>query len=267
MTSLLARHGKRLVRHGGWMTLAALALWAVRTLVPHEVLSTTGAVGGNVLQTFGGMYGVIVAFAIFITWQQHNETQIAIEREAVSLVEVYRAMGWFESWAERGAVRVALHRYALAVPANYGPRRAKEIVDEAALLETAQGAFLRHAPSSPREERVYDHTLALFHELNEARAHRETIASLRLPDGMRWFVFLGGALCVLTVDLMWVPEFLAHLALTLSMTWVAVAAASTVVDLDDPFEGDFVVEWDRLEVAARAMERISGGDRPVAPVT
>jgi hypothetical protein len=250
------RHRGRLLRHGGWMLLSALVLAAIRAEIAPEVLVSLASVGGNVLQTFGGMYGVIVAFAIFVTWQQHNDTQIAVEREAVSLVELYRALGWFESWSAREAVQASLYRYALAVPANYQLLPSAGRADESELLEAAQAAFLRHEPVGPREERLYESAMELFHELNEARAHRETVASLRLPEGMRWFVYLGGGLCVVTVDAMWVPQFLAHLGLALSMTWVAVAAATTVVDLDDPFHGDFVVDWKRLEVAAQTMQRL-----------
>lgn len=256
------RHWRRLARHGLWMLAAVLVMLILRTYAPRDALVTMADVGGNVLQTFGGMYGVIVAFAIFVTWQQHNDTQVAIEHEVVSLVELYRALGWFDSWSERDAVRADLHTYALAVRANNDPSRAASgaRVDEAALLEDALKRFLDHAPSSAREERLFDSALEQFHELNEARARRETVSRLRLPEAMVWFVVLGGALCVTTVAALWVPSLWAHAALTCAMTWVVVAATATVLDLDEPFGGDFVVDWERLELAARTMERLPVAD-------
>ena len=114
------------------MLVTLFFLWLSRALIPEAALRAATEVGGNYLQTFGGMYGVIVAFAIYLVWTQHNDTQVAIEREALSLVELYRVLGWFPSWPERDAVRESLKLYAKAVPASY---TTKVAVEERAILE------------------------------------------------------------------------------------------------------------------------------------
>lgn len=250
----LSRHLARLKKHLGWLVLSVASCLLARALIPHEVLRGTNDVGGNFLQTFGGIYGVIVAFAIYVTWGQQNETQMAIEREAVSLLELYRVLGWFPSWPERDLVRGALRTYALAVPVARA-ERAHELVDEHQVIEVGLGHFLAHAPADDAERRIFDHAIDLFHELNEAREHRVTVASLRLPEGMRWFVYLGGAINVLTLDLVWVDSAVMHALLVMGMTWVIVAATSIVLDLDDPYTGDFRVEFRRFHQIARQMEQ------------
>ena len=40
---------------------------------------------------------------------------------------------------------------------------------------------------------------------------------------------------------------------TAGMTWVVVAAVSIVLDLDDPFSGDFNVNWARFRQTAEQM--------------
>jgi hypothetical protein len=231
------------------VSLSCLLL--VRRLVPEVALRSATEVGGNYLQTFGGMYGVIVAFAIYLVWTQHNETQVAIEREAVSLVELYRVLGWFPTWAQRDAVRQSLKSYARSVPLSYSG--APEL-SERALLESGLGAFLSHAPGTPTEERLFEITIERFHELNEARGHRETVARLRMGEGLRWFVFIGGGLTIAGLELVWVDSLALHAAFVCGMTWVVVAAASIVIDLDDPTSGDFVVDWRPFLDAGASIE-------------
>lgn len=260
------RHLGRLLRHAGWISLAVLGMLAVHLLVPQEELRAAIPVAGTFLQTFGAMYGIIVAFAMFVVWQEHNETQMAIEREAVSLGELHRILASFTSWPERAAVAARLRQYALVVPELNGAKPCLDRHDDGALLETGLAAFLAHAPAEPQEERLYTSALDLFHELNEAREHRLTVSRLRLPEGLRWFVFLGAGLCVGTMWLLAVESLVLHALLTSGMTWVTVAAASIVLDLDDPYSGDFVVDWGRFLETARQMDARAAGPSGVAPV-
>lgn len=211
-------------------------------------------VGGNFLQTFGGMYGVIVAFAIYVTWGQHNETQVAVEREAVILAQLYRVLGWFASWPDRSTVRDRLLGYARAVPLSNGDPKALALASDHQLLDQSLAVFLRHTPSAPAEERLHSTALNLFHDLNVAREHRITVSGLRLPEGLRWFVFIGGAITVVSMELLWVESVVMQSVLVAFLTWVVVAAASIMIDLDDPYTGDFCVDWNRFHEAARLME-------------
>lgn len=248
---MLSRHLRRLVRHGAFIALSLSGLWLTQRLVPAAMCKATNEVGGNFLQTFGGMYGIVVAFAIYVVWQQHNETQVAIEREAVSLGELHRMLGFFASWPERDRVRARLCEYALAVPAN-NSAPAKARVDEAGLLEACLKSFVEWAPP-PADERLWPVALDLFHEVNEAREHRVTSARLRMGEGLRGFVLIGGLFTVATLWLMQMESLVMHAVLTALLTWVVVAAATIVLDLDDPYTGDFIVNWRRFRELADRM--------------
>ena len=251
MDDRIVRQLRRVRKHGGWQLVSLFFLWLGRQLIPEAALRAATDVGGNYLQTFGGIYGVIVAFAIYLVWTQHNDTQAAIEHEATALVELYRVLGWFPSWPERDDVRASLKAYAKGVPHSYdgGPP-----IEERRLLEQGLGAFLTHAPANPAEDRLFQTAVDRFHELNQARGHRNTVARMRMGEGMRWFVFIGGALTVVGLELLWVDSFLMHAAFVSGMTWVVVAAASIVIDLDDPTTGDFIVDWSHFADAGASME-------------
>ncbi len=237
------------------LTLTGLALF--RGFGPGELLRSTNDATGSFLQTFGGMYGVIVAFTIFVVWQQHNDTQIAVEHEAVTLGELYLSLAWFTAWEKRDEVRKRLRSYSKLVPALNGAKPGQFEVDDKQLLITSMVDFLEHPPASPSEERLFGPTLELFHELNEAREHRLTVSRLHLPDGLKWFVYLGGTVCIVAVWVLWVDRPLVHAALTAGMTWVIVAASSLILDLDDPYAGDFVVDWARFNETAARMDALA----------
>lgn len=249
----LRRHGRRLLKHAWWMGLAVSGQYLCRNFLSEATLRGSNDVGGNFLQTFGGIYGVIVAFTIFMVWQQHNETQMAVEREAVALEELHALLGWFTAWPARDEVREQLRAYARVVPQLNGARPSRAEDDDKRLLGNAHARFLTYA-AAPAEERFFTPALDLFHELNEAREHRVTVSGLRLPEGLKWFVYLGGAISVCSLWLLWVDSRVVHSLLTAGMTWVIVAASSLILDLDDPYTGDFVVEWDRFAQTAARMD-------------
>lgn len=236
------------------MGLAVTGLLVARTAVPLAVLQGASEVAGNFLQTFGGIYGVIVAFAIFVVWQQHNDTQIAVEREAVALGELFTILGWFASWARRDLVRERLRAYARVVPALNGATSERAATDDRQLLDDSLADFLAYRADASGDARFSDTALDLFHELNEAREHRITVSRLHLPEGLRWFVYLGGALLVAAVWLLYTESLVVQALFTAGMTWIIVAVTSLILDLDDPFQGDFVVDWGRFNQAAARME-------------
>lgn len=147
------------------------------------------------------------------------------------------------------------------VPTHHGESDSARPGDPA-LVSSALTEFLHHDPAASQEERLYQPVLDLFHEFNEAREDRMTVGRLRLPEGLRWFLYLGGAATVATVWLLWIESAVIHALLTAAMTWVVVGATTIVLDLDDPYTGDFVVNWRRFEEAVRQMESLPGPEAP-----
>lgn len=252
--SSLRQHLGRLQKHIGWIALAIAVHRFVRHLLPGEVLRGATEAGGSFLQTFGGMYGIIVAFVFFVVWQQHLDTQVAIEKEAVALSELHRLLRTTSTWQGLAQAHARLVRYAHGVPLANGPTPIANPVDDHALLIETLEEYLAWQPGTPAEERLYGETLGLFHELNEAREHRITVARQRLPEGLRAFVVIGGVITVLALDFLWVDSAFVHGLFVAAMTWVVVAAISIVHDLDNPYTGDFIVDWSRFRAAAQRME-------------
>jgi hypothetical protein len=161
-----------------------------------------------------------------------------------------------------------LLQYAVTVPRVNDRNCAEMPGQERELLDRALGEYLEYLPEDPREQRFYDDGVQLFRQVNEAREHRETVAALRLPRALRWFVFIGAAISVCTLWLVWIESEVIQALFVASMTWVVVAASTLVLDLDDPYAGDFVVHWRRFHSVAEYMRVMHlpdlGADAPDA---
>jgi hypothetical protein len=64
------------------MVVSLLGLYLVRGLASPSWLHANNEVAGNYLQTVGTIYAVLLAFVVFVVWQQHNDTRCAVEAEA-----------------------------------------------------------------------------------------------------------------------------------------------------------------------------------------
>jgi hypothetical protein len=249
-------HLRRVYKHGFWMLLAVAGQLAVRAVVPPALLKGATAIAGNFLQTFGGMYGVIVAFAIYVVWQEHNETQVTIEREATALAELFRVLAFMRSWPARERALSLLLEYATIVPRANSHELSCETEAERELLDAALNEYLAYSPCGTNEERLYESGLTLFRNVTDAREHRQTVANLRLPLALKWFVFIGGALAVAAMWMAWIKSEAIQALLTASMTWVVVASSSIILDLDNPYAGDFTVRWGRFEEVRQRMQQM-----------
>jgi len=74
------------------MLIAVIGLFLVRCLAPASWLHANNEVAGNYLQTVGTIYAVLLAFVVFVVWQQHNDTRSAVESEANELTDFCRTI-------------------------------------------------------------------------------------------------------------------------------------------------------------------------------
>jgi|ERR1035441_890661 hypothetical protein len=74
------------------MLAAVIGLFLVRCLATASWLHANNEVAGNYLQTVRTIYAVLLAFVVFVVWQQHNDARSAVEGEANELSDLYRTI-------------------------------------------------------------------------------------------------------------------------------------------------------------------------------
>ena len=141
------------------MTVALIGLLLVRYVAPASWLHANNEVAGNYLQTLGTIYAVLLAFVVFVVWQQHNETRCAVESEANELSDFYRVI---QALPGTRPVRDSIQKYGkvvideewMAMARGRWSREAERALEE--IWHTLQST----EPRTKREEALYTEALA-----------------------------------------------------------------------------------------------------------
>jgi len=263
---------KTLLRVLGIVTASVLfavaGLAAVRALSPMGWLRANNEVAGNYLQTLGSIYAVLLAFVVFVVWQQHNDARSAVESEANEISDLDRILqGLSAAFSSR--VRGHLRAYVQAVVVEeWGTmglgqksRSAERAHEEIWLaLEVME-------PATQREELLFGEALARYNDLSDARTHRLIASQLRLPKTMWALLLANGTLTVGSMWLFGLESFAAHALMTGALAGSIAFILYIIADLDNPFWGDWIVSADpirqslerRLDPVSREPDQAGAG--------
>ena len=216
------------------MLIAVIGLFLVRCLAPTAWLHANNEVAGNYLQTLGTFYAVLLAFVVFVVWQQHNETRSAVESEANELSDLYRTI---QALPGTQAVRDSIQKYGkvvvdeewMAMARGRGSREAERALEE--IWPSLQGV----EPRGGREEALYAEALARFNDLSDARSHRLHCGLLRLPPSLWVLLLTNGGLVVGSMWIFGLESFSAHALMTVALAGSIAFILFLVADLDNPF--------------------------------
>lgn len=231
------------------MTAALIGLWLVRSLAPASWLRANNEVAGNYLQTLGTIYAVLLAFVVFVVWQQHNETRSAVESEANELLDFCRII---QALPGTRPVLDSIRKYGKIVVDEewLAMARGRWSSEAGRALEEIWQALQAVEPRTRREETLYAQALAGFADLSDARSHRLYCSLLRLPPSLWVLLLTNGGLVVGSMWIFGLESFSAHALMTVTLAGSIAFILFLVADLDNPFWGSWRI---RPEVFQRAL--------------
>ncbi|HEY3448622.1 MAG TPA: DUF4239 domain-containing protein [Myxococcales bacterium] len=249
------------------VALAVAGLAVVRSFAPAAWLRANNEVAGNYLQTLGTIYAVLLAFVVFVVWQQFNDARNSVESEANEISDLDRILQGFPD-PTRSHVRGHLNAYVQAVVVEEWRRMGKGEHSRSAerALEEIWLALEVWEPTTQREQHLFGEALARYNDLSDARTHRLLASKVRLPSTMWGLLVADGALTIGSMWLFWLESFAAHALMTSALAGSIAFILYVVADLDNPFWGDWVISCDpirqslerRLDPASREGEERHG---------
>jgi hypothetical protein len=230
------------------MLSALIGLFLVRRVAPTSWLHANNEVAGNYLQTLGTIYAVLLAFVVFVVWQQHNETRCAVEKEANELLDLYRIV---QALPGTQQAQDCLQTYGRIVVDEEWEAMARGCSSETAerALEQIWHAILKVEPHSGREAPLYPEALARFNDLSDGRSHRLYCSLLRLPPSLWLLLLTNGGLVIGSMWLFGLQSFSAHALMTVALAGSIGFILFLVADLDNPFWGSWQVRPDAFHRA------------------
>jgi hypothetical protein len=249
------------------IVLSLAGLLAVRRLVPAEILRETNDVAGNYLQTVGTIFAVLLAFVVFVVWQQFNDARTQVETEANELMDLIRAARGLPA-AVRAPLLQQASAYVDLVLGREWDAMAKN--DEAGLeegarvLDRAWNLLVSYEPASECHKSLYDVALDRFNDLSDTRANRLTSARLRIPLALRLLLWAGAITVVGSMYLFAVERLAVHALMTGALAGAISHVMYVIHDLDECFDGDWQVPRAAFERVRRYLGEAVPGE-PTGP--
>jgi len=150
-------------------------------------------VAGLLFNAVGILYGALLAFIVFATWESFSAAQAAVTAEAADLVGVYRDTQQFPE-PVRGQVQLLLRSYPRTVMdvewASHGSLKAHTAPD---LLNPVWNLYRSMTPPTADEQAELRNATERLHDLELQRHLRHLSSEATLPD-IFWPLLLVGAL-------------------------------------------------------------------------
>lgn len=235
------------------VAISLVGLLVVRKVASGDWLHANNEVAGNYLQTIGTIYAVLLAFVVFVVWQQHNEARCAVEGEANELSDLHRTVHALPN-SQKAVNCIAAYGGSVIDeewPAM-GQGRANPKTESA--LKDIWREILAIAPKSNVEEALYTEALARFNDLSDARSHRLFCSLLRLPPSLWVLLMTNGCLVVGSMWIFGLTSFFAHALMTIALAGSIAFILFLIADLDNPFWGSWRIEPNAFQ---RVLEGIN----------
>ncbi len=222
------------------MALSVGGLVVERAVIPHRAIQVSNEVIGSYLQTLGTIYAVLLAFVVFVVWNQFNTTRGFVEEEANELLDLSRTARGF-SGDLPARVHKHIQRYVDAVlgpewtamEADCDPRP----FEGAAILDELWGELHRVDLKGPCEEAMYSEVLGRLNDLSDARAERIAASRMRVPLALWVLLQFGAVINVASMYLFSVERFSTHCLITAALAGVISHVLYVIRDLDNCFSG------------------------------
>lgn len=251
--------------------LSVVGLWLVRRLVPHQVLRDSSEAVGNYLQTLGTIYAVLLAFVVFVVWQQFNDARAHIEGEANELLDLARTVRGLPEVLWRPFLSRVKSYVELVLTEEWQAMASRSQValeGGSRLLDEMWELLVAYEPCSECHKSLYDEALARFNDLSDKRMCRLVSSRLRIPLALRLLLYTGAAVTACSMWLFDVESFAIHAIMTSALAGSISHVLYVVSDLDDCFSGNWQIPSYQFErVGVQVMALLNRGQRAAASET
>lgn len=213
---------------------------------------------GTYLEVLGGLYSIVVAFVIYVVWDQFSRVQIGLAQEASAIEDLYRVATFLSDdkavWPIRAAARQYLDSTAGDEPRNLAKGQTSRLAEEQfdAMCRTVRGVEIK----TNKDEAVFAELLHAMARVSDARDARLGVSATRIPRTL-WNLVVFASIALF-------GGFLALGIHSVFLSLLVVAAvASTLTfllaviqDMDNPFTGVWMASYDEMKtISARISQK------------
>ena len=233
----------------GSMFFSVLGLFLVRRHLSVEWLKRQHEVASFFFLMIGTLYAVLIAFAIFVVWNEFQEAGTNLEREANEVGNLSRmAMGMPQPLHRD--IQSALVDYLNSVVDDEFPAMANGN-DSPRTWQAVQKLWDIYngiEPDSPRMQAYYSESLKQLNELSNSRRFRLFTSRGTVPDSL-WDLLVGGGIMLIIFTYLFGHESIwSQAAMTAALAAVLAFSLFLIDSFDSPYSGVVRVTPDPFKI-------------------
>jgi hypothetical protein len=242
--------------------LAVAGLLYVRRSPRFQQYLGENEVPGILFGGLGVLYGALLAFVVFGTWEFYDGAEQAVTSEAAELVGVYRDSQSFPQPLQ-GQIQTALRTYTQRVIATEWSSHGNLTIHSTPdLLNPVWSLYRQHQPTETVAQDQLQNVSEHLHQLEVLRHQRHLSGEQSLP-GIFWPVlFVGSAVLIVFSYFFSVERLRVQVVMTALVAGMLSLVLLLIYSLNAPFTGPIPVSQQPLQHALAQFDAI---DLPPTP--
>jgi hypothetical protein len=235
---------------GVFAIVSLSGLYLTRPLVRRIVdgSSKYNEVTNYYFASIGVLYGLSLGLIAVGTWQNFNDAEAKVAKEASSLGALYRDVDGYPA-ALRHEAENLLRDYARDVIEKEWPAHRQGAVLDLGdtILDDFENKIMAFEPSREVEKIAHAEVIKSLSDLIGNRGYRVQAVNVALP-GVLWAVVLIGAVITIGITYcFWLDNLRLHSLLVVALSTTMAMLIFLTAAMDNPFRGEFSVSPDALQ--------------------
>ncbi len=204
------------------------------------------------LEVLGALYSFVMAFVMYVVWDQFNRVQGGLAHEAAALEDLCRVATQLSERDPSNRIRGSAKQYMKTTsgdePQRLAEGKTSTVAQDqfAALCQAVRGADLK----ADRDYLVYPELLRALGRVNDARDARLAVSATRIPGTLWALVRLMSVVLFAGFLVLDIGSFVLSVVLVAAVAACIVFLLSVMKDMDNPFVGAWNVSYAPMTAAA-----------------
>jgi hypothetical protein len=208
----------------------------------------------------GVFYGLALGLIAVATWENFNDVDGLVSKEAADLAELYRDLDGYPQ-PLRGRLEARLRDYTRHAIEKEWPAHREGLAPEDGthMLDAFENEMMAFDPSRETEKICHAEAMRSLDSVVEQRRLRLQAVGTGLPASLWSVVLIGAALTVALTYLFWVENLALHAILVAALAIFIALLVFLTAAMDNPFRGEFSVSPDALQTVLEQVMRPTTG--------
>lgn len=245
------------------ISIAVIAIFAVKRFIPHELRTRDNATVGYISELISMIYSVLVGLTALYLFNNNSYTANAVQMEANAVADVYRDSKWLKE-PTRSQIQADIKTYLdKVINVEWPSMKMGQDVnkDGDAIIEGMAGKLEIYHVSTDTELLVLREMLSGIKSLYDSREQRIHMSYSQLSHEL-WIVIIIGTILTVGINCLFAMNLYMHIVTVAAAALMTSSMLFLLLTLDRPFQGEFVIEPASLQSLLEYIDKNPGPTKP-----